>query len=51
MTPGSNRVGVLQTSTAKLDLKEPYYRMTQSPAYAWSQQEQQQQQVTSLLLH
>ncbi|KAG0561597.1 hypothetical protein KC19_9G076700 [Ceratodon purpureus] len=45
MTPGSNRVGVLQTSTAKLDLKEPYYRMTQSPAYAWSQQEQQQQQV------
>nr|XP_024382511.1 probable histone-arginine methyltransferase CARM1 [Physcomitrium patens]XP_024382520.1 probable histone-arginine methyltransferase CARM1 [Physcomitrium patens]XP_024382531.1 probable histone-arginine methyltransferase CARM1 [Physcomitrium patens]PNR61929.1 hypothetical protein PHYPA_000353 [Physcomitrium patens] len=41
--PGSNRVGTLQTSTAKLDLKEPYYRMTQSPAFAWSQQEQQQQ--------
>lgn len=47
----SNR-GVLQTSTAKLDLKEPYYRMTQSPAYAWSQQEQhaQQQVIPPLLL-
>jgi histone-arginine methyltransferase CARM1 len=50
MIPGSNRVGTLQTSTAKLDLKEPYYRMTQSPTYAWSQQEQQTQQVTSSLL-
>ncbi len=56
--PGGVRGGVLQTSTAKLDLKEPYYRMSQSPAYAWTQQDQAsqyreetiaQQQVSSLI--
>ncbi|CAK9238579.1 unnamed protein product [Sphagnum jensenii] len=41
--PGGVRGGVLQTSTAKLDLKEPYYRMSQSPAYAWTQQDQASQ--------
>jgi histone-arginine methyltransferase CARM1 len=55
---GGVRGGVLQTSTAKLDLKEPYYRMSQSPAYAWTQQDQAsqyreetiaQQQVSSLI--
>ncbi|XP_073393501.1 probable histone-arginine methyltransferase CARM1 isoform X1 [Physcomitrium patens] len=50
MTPDLNGVGGTQTSTVELDLKEPYYRMTQFPAYAWFQQEQTQQPVSSSLL-
>lgn len=47
--------GGLQTASAQLDLKEPYYRMSQPSAYAWGDQQQQhpqaqptaQQQVSS----
>eukprot|EP00850_Spirogloea_muscicola_P016734 SM000138S00041 [mRNA] locus=s138:87622:91910:- [translate_table: standard] len=35
--------GVLQSSSSKLDLKEPYYRMSTAPAYTWDQQVQQPQ--------
>ncbi|CAA6654277.1 unnamed protein product [Spirodela intermedia] len=37
--------GILQTSSCKLDLKEPYYRMSQPQPYAWSQDQQSQQLV------
>lgn len=42
--PGAEQGGILQTSTGKLDLKEPYYRLSQPQPYAWSQDQQQQQQ-------
>ncbi|XP_010442359.1 PREDICTED: probable histone-arginine methyltransferase 1.4 [Camelina sativa] len=31
--PGANQGGILQTSSCKLDLKEPYYRMSQPQVY------------------
>eukprot|EP00250_Pteridium_aquilinum_P012269 c20611_g1_i1 orf=496-2277(-) len=36
---------VVQTSSGKLDLKEPYYRMSQPQAYVWTQDQMQQMQV------
>jgi type I protein arginine methyltransferase len=39
--PGAEQGGVLQTSTGKLELKEPYYRLSQPQAYAASDQQQQ----------
>ncbi|KAH7676691.1 Protein arginine N-methyltransferase protein [Dioscorea alata] len=47
--PGAEQGGILQTSTGKLDLKEPYYRLSQPQPYAWAQDQQQpQQQISSL---
>ncbi|XP_051127532.1 probable histone-arginine methyltransferase 1.3 [Andrographis paniculata] len=40
--PGAEQGGILQTSTGKLDLKEPYYRMSQPQAYPVSQDQQPQ---------
>ncbi|KAL5983787.1 Histone-arginine methyltransferase carm1 [Asimina triloba] len=42
---GAGQGGVLQTSSGKLDLKEPYYRMSQPQAYAWAQDQQPHQQL------
>ncbi|KAJ4968802.1 hypothetical protein NE237_015503 [Protea cynaroides] len=39
---GAEQGGILQTSSCKLDLKEPYYRMSQPQAYAWADQQPQQ---------
>ena len=35
--PGADQGGILQTSSCKLDLKEPYYRMSQPQAYPIAQ--------------
>ncbi|KAG5023864.1 hypothetical protein JHK85_020206 [Glycine max] len=40
--PGAEQGGILQTSSCKLDLKEPYYRMSQPQAYALAQDQQSQ---------
>ncbi|XP_068463348.1 probable histone-arginine methyltransferase 1.3 isoform X4 [Phaseolus vulgaris] len=40
--PGAEQGGILQTSSCKLDLKEPYYRMSQPQAYAFAQDQQPQ---------
>ncbi|XP_057858575.1 probable histone-arginine methyltransferase CARM1 isoform X2 [Cryptomeria japonica] len=42
---GADQGGILQTSSSKLDLKEPYYRMSQPQAYAWAQDQSAQQLV------
>ncbi|EYU43947.1 hypothetical protein ABFS82_07G014700 [Erythranthe guttata] len=41
--PGAEQGGILQTSSGKLDLKEPYYRMSQPQTYATSQEQQPNQ--------
>ncbi|GFP83459.1 probable histone-arginine methyltransferase 1.4 [Phtheirospermum japonicum] len=41
--PGAEQGGILQTSSGKLDLKEPYYRMSQPQAYPMSQDQQPNQ--------
>lgn len=41
--PGAEQGGILQTSTGKLDLKEPYYRMSQPQVYPVAQDQQSQQ--------
>lgn len=46
--PGAEQGGILQTSTGKLDLKEPYYRLSQPQPYAWTQDQQQQQPQTAM---
>ncbi|KAL3829375.1 hypothetical protein ACJIZ3_018177 [Penstemon smallii] len=38
--PGAEQGGILQTSSGKFDLKEPYYRMSQPQAYPMSQDQQ-----------
>ncbi|KAL5537419.1 hypothetical protein UlMin_044663 [Ulmus minor] len=35
--PGAEQGGIIQTSSCKLDLKEPYYRMSQPQAYTAAQ--------------
>ncbi|XP_020976574.1 probable histone-arginine methyltransferase 1.4 isoform X1 [Arachis ipaensis] len=40
--PGAEQGGILQTSSCKLDLKEPYYRMSQPQVYPVSQDQQPQ---------
>ncbi|KAK9139362.1 hypothetical protein Scep_009043 [Stephania cephalantha] len=42
---GAEQGGIIQTSSGKLDLKEPYYRMSQPQAYGWSQEQQSHQQL------
>ncbi|XP_042517270.1 probable histone-arginine methyltransferase CARM1 [Macadamia integrifolia] len=44
---GAEQGGILQTSSCKLDLKEPYYRMSQPQTYAWTQDQQPQQLIQS----
>ncbi|MBA0696635.1 hypothetical protein Goari_003172, partial [Gossypium aridum] len=41
--PGAVQGGILQTSSGKLDLKEPYYRMSQPQSYTMAQDQQPQQ--------
>ncbi|XP_059648134.1 probable histone-arginine methyltransferase 1.3 [Cornus florida] len=41
--PGAVQGGILQTSSCKLDLKEPYYRMSQPQAYSMAQDQQPHQ--------
>ncbi|XVF62587.1 hypothetical protein PTKIN_Ptkin09bG0020400 [Pterospermum kingtungense] len=41
--PGAEQGGILQTSSCKLDLKEPYYRMSQLQPYALAQDQQPHQ--------
>ncbi|KAM7488169.1 hypothetical protein LguiB_025653 [Lonicera macranthoides] len=40
---GAEQGGILQTSSCKLDLKEPYYRMSQPQAYSVAQDQQPHQ--------
>lgn len=40
--PGAEQGGILQTSSGKLDLKEPYYRLSQPQSYTMSQEQQPQ---------
>ncbi|KAH6554573.1 hypothetical protein KP509_1Z324200 [Ceratopteris richardii] len=35
---------IMQTSSGRLDLKEPYYRLSQPQAYVWAQDQMQQMQ-------
>ncbi|EEF45534.1 probable histone-arginine methyltransferase 1.3 [Ricinus communis] len=43
--PGAEQGGILQTSSCKLDLKEPYYRMSQPQTYAMAQDQQPHQLI------
>ncbi|KAK9288899.1 hypothetical protein L1049_017368 [Liquidambar formosana] len=43
--PGAEQGGILQASSCKLDLKEPYYRMSQPQAYSFPQDQQSHQLV------
>ncbi|KAG2407231.1 histone-arginine methyltransferase [Vigna angularis] len=45
--PGAEQGGILQTSSCKLDLKEPYYRMSQPQAYALAQDQQSQPLIST----
>ncbi|KAJ4817249.1 Histone-arginine methyltransferase CARM1 [Rhynchospora pubera] len=45
---GAEQGGVLQTSTGKLELKEPYYRLSQPQSYGASDQQQQTVQTQSM---
>ncbi|GAB2295232.1 Probable histone-arginine methyltransferase 1.4 [Dionaea muscipula] len=53
--PGAEQGGILQTSSGKLELKEPYYRMSQpqAQAYALSQEQQPHQlmQTQDIQIH
>lgn len=43
--PGAEQGGILQTSSCKLDLKEPYYRLSQPQPFVMQQDVQSQQQL------
>ncbi|KAK1277748.1 putative histone-arginine methyltransferase CARM1 [Acorus gramineus] len=43
--PGAQQGGIIQTSSCKLDLKEPYYRMSQP--YTWPQDQQSNQLINT----
>ncbi|KAJ9181921.1 hypothetical protein P3X46_005964 [Hevea brasiliensis] len=49
--PGAEQGGILQTSSCKLDLKEPYYRMSQPQAYAMAQDQQPHQLIHAQDVH
>ncbi|XP_017223474.1 probable histone-arginine methyltransferase 1.4 [Daucus carota subsp. sativus] len=49
--PGAEQGGILQTSSCKLDLKEPYYRMSQPQAYSLTQDQQPQQLLQTQDIH
>ena len=48
--PGAEQ-GIIQTSSCKLDLKEPYYRMSQPQAYAIPQDQQSQALINAQVLN
>lgn len=48
--PGAEQGGILQTSSCKLDLKEPYYRMSQPQPYAMAQDQQPHQLIHTQVL-
>ncbi|GLT79401.1 hypothetical protein SLA2020_508910 [Shorea laevis] len=43
--PGAEQGGIIQTSSCKLDLKEPYYRMSQPQPYMLAQDQQPHQLI------
>ncbi|MBA0858395.1 hypothetical protein Goshw_025648, partial [Gossypium schwendimanii] len=43
--PGAEQGGIIQTSSCKLDLKEPYYRMSQPQPYTMAQDQQPHQLI------
>lgn len=45
--PGAEQGGIIQTSSCKLDLKEPYYRMSQPQPYTMAQDQQSFQPLQS----
>lgn len=45
--PGAEQGGIIQASSCKLDLKEPYYRMSQPQAYPLSQDQQPHQLINT----
>ncbi|TYJ15388.1 hypothetical protein E1A91_A10G180600v1 [Gossypium mustelinum] len=51
--PGAVQGGILQTASGKLDLKEPYYRMSQPQSYTMAQDQQPQQllQAQAIPIH
>ena len=49
--PGAEQGGILQTSSCKLDLKEPYYRMSQPQAYAFAQDQPPQPLIQTQVLN
>ncbi|KAL3626513.1 putative histone-arginine methyltransferase 1.3 [Castilleja foliolosa] len=49
--PGAEQGQILQTSSGKFDLKEPYYRMSQPQAYPMSQDQQPNQLLQTQDLH
>ncbi|KAG4990508.1 hypothetical protein JHK87_023965 [Glycine soja] len=49
--PGAEQGGILQTSSCKLDLKEPYYRMSQPQAYPLAQDQQPQPLLQTQDIH
>ncbi|KAL2339034.1 hypothetical protein Fmac_013480 [Flemingia macrophylla] len=49
--PGAEQGGLLQTSSCKLDLKEPYYRMSQPQAYTLAQDQQPQPLIHTQDIH
>ncbi|XP_039037843.1 probable histone-arginine methyltransferase 1.3 [Hibiscus syriacus] len=51
--PGAEQGGILQTSSCKLDLKEPYYRMSQPQPYTMAQEQQPHQllQAQDIMIH
>ncbi|KAI5581119.1 hypothetical protein POPTR_008G222700v4 [Populus trichocarpa] len=49
--PGAEQGGILQTSSCKLDLKEPYYRMSQPQTYAMAQDQQPHQPIHAQDIH
>ncbi len=48
--PGAEQGGIIQASSCKLDLKEPYYRMSQPQAYPLSQDQQPHQLINTQVL-
>ncbi|KAG9444564.1 hypothetical protein H6P81_015904 [Aristolochia fimbriata] len=44
---GAEQGGIIQSSMGKLDLKEPYYRMSQPQPYTWAQDQQPHQLINS----
>lgn len=45
--PGAEQGGILQTSSCKFDLKEPYYRMSQPQAYTMAQDQPSNQLINA----
>ena len=48
--PGAEQGGIIQASSCKLDLKEPYYRMSQPQAYPLAQDQQSHPLINTQVL-